>query len=100
MYAVDIDGDVSDGDGVLVVSELHLQHALKAPAHEGDVRDPRGHWGVKNRHRYQHHILSNVYHFGPNPSLIHLLTQPHVLHVDDETSGQIEDSEQGIAHEG
>lgn len=43
VYAVDIDGDVVDGDGVLVASELHLQHALKAPTHEGGVREPRGH---------------------------------------------------------
>lgn len=39
-----MDGDVGDGDRVLVADELHLQHALEAPAHEGDVGDPGGHW--------------------------------------------------------
>lgn len=46
-----MDGDVGDGDRVLVPDELHLQHALEAPAHEGDVGDPGGHWrggGEKN----------------------------------------------------
>lgn len=29
-----------------------------------------------------------------------LLTQPHVLHVDDEAAGQVEDGEERVAHEG
>lgn len=29
-----------------------------------------------------------------------LLTEPHVLNVDDKASGQVEDGEQGVAHEG
>lgn len=41
--AVDSDGDVFDGDGIHVASELHLQHPLEAPAHEGHVGDPGGH---------------------------------------------------------
>lgn len=74
MYAVDIDGDVSDGDGVLVVSELHLQHALKAPAHEGDVRNPRGHLGVPKQaqvstsHPEQCHFAPTP-QFNPSPHL-------------------------------
>lgn len=52
MYAINIDADVSDGDGVFIASELHLQHSLKTPAHEGGVREPRGHWKVKNTHKY------------------------------------------------
>lgn len=54
MYAVDIEGDIWDGDGVHFASELHLQHALKAPIHEGGMRDPWGHCGV-NMHRVKHH---------------------------------------------
>lgn len=34
MYAINIDRHVCNGDGILVASELHLQHALKTPAHE------------------------------------------------------------------
>lgn len=29
-----------------------------------------------------------------------LLTEPHVLNVDDKASSQVEDGEQGVAHEG
>ena len=47
VYAVNLDGDVSNGDGVLVASELYLQHALKTPTHEGGVSEPRGYRGVK-----------------------------------------------------
>lgn len=47
MNAINIDGEVSYHDGVFVSSELHLQHALETPAHEGDVRQPRGHCGGK-----------------------------------------------------
>lgn len=47
--AVDMEGGVSDGDGIHVASELHLQHPLEAPAHEGHIGDPRGHC-VMGRH--------------------------------------------------
>lgn len=61
VYTIHIDGDVSDGDVILVASELHLQHALKPPTHEGDVRNPWGHWGVKNKPRFTHHILTSIF---------------------------------------
>lgn len=111
MDAIDIEGDIWDGDGVHFASELHLQHALKAPIHEGGVRDPWGHCGV-NMHtcRFKYHKdqhLSFSPKMFPCPhtyfnyrQLIHLLTEPHVLQADDKATGQIEDSEQGVAHEG
>lgn len=40
MYSINMDGYVSNLDGVLVASELHLQHPLKAPAHERRMREP------------------------------------------------------------
>lgn len=40
MYAIDIECDVPYGDRVLVASELHLQHPLKAPTHERGVGEP------------------------------------------------------------
>lgn len=43
MYPVNIDCDVSDTEGILLSSELHLQHPLKTPTHEGRIREPRGH---------------------------------------------------------
>lgn len=49
MYSIDIDSDVGDGNRVLVAPELHLQHSLKAPTHEGDIRDPGGHWGSRKK---------------------------------------------------
>lgn len=54
MYPVNFDCDVSDADGVLLPSELHLQHALKTPTHEGCIREPRGHCAVKHINRYKH----------------------------------------------
>lgn len=41
-------------------------------------------------------LLTCVPHSGRLP----LLTQPHVLHVDDEAAGQVEDGEECVAHEG
>lgn len=40
MYAINLKGDISQGDRVLVASELHLQQSFKAPAHEGGVGKP------------------------------------------------------------
>lgn len=40
MYAINLKGEISQGDGVLVASELDLQHSLKAPAHEGGIGKP------------------------------------------------------------
>lgn len=53
MNAINIDGEVSYLDWVFVSSELHLQHALETPAHEGDVRQPRGHCGGKKHTQTQ-----------------------------------------------
>lgn len=95
IYAVHVDGEVVDGDGVHVACELHLQHPLEAPAHEGHIGDPRGHCGVTHTRHILNctSLLPLMFHF-------HLLTEPHVLHVDDEASRQVEDGEQGVAHEG
>ena len=43
MYAIDVEGEVADGDRVLESPELDLQHALKAPAHEGGMGEPGRH---------------------------------------------------------
>lgn len=101
MYAINVDGDVTDGDRILVASELHLQHALKTPTHEGGVREPRGHWGVRNIHSYKtSHPGHHLFFCSLNWQWIHLLTKPHILQTDDETSSQIEDSEKRVSHEG
>lgn len=43
IYAINVEGDVSDGDRILAASELYLQQPIKTPTHEGGIREPRGH---------------------------------------------------------
>lgn len=61
MYPVNIDCYVSNTEGVFFSSELHLQHPLKTPTHEGRIREPRGHWKVKITNRYKLYILNSIF---------------------------------------
>lgn len=97
MNTVDVEGEVSQVDLVHVPFELHLQHPLKTPAHEGGVREPGGHWGRESSTASDSGEQQEV---EEEVEPLHVLTQPHVLQADDESSGQIEDGEERVPHEG
>lgn len=78
--SVNIDSDVGDGDGVLVAFELHLQHPLEAPAHEGDIGDPGRHWGSQPNESEAANLDSGSTPDAHSPShmLVMLMTKPPV----------------------